>query len=192
MASTPDNSSKQGEPTVDASTMTLAAIEGNTKLAFQQVELLQEETMRFRAILQLGGKTATGIEVPAEVVASLGPSKRPAVRVTIGDHTYRSSVATMNGVFMLPVSAENRERAGVAAGDDVDVDIELDTEPREVSVPPDFTDALDLDADARRFFDGLSYSNKRRFVMSIEEAKTAETRQRRIANAVSTLREGRI
>ena len=147
--------------------------------------------MRFRAIIQLGGKTATGIRVPAEVVESLGSSKRPAVRVTINGHTYRSSVASIGGEFMLPVSAEIRERAGVAAGDEVDVDIELDTEPREVSVPPDFMDALDRDADARRFFDGLSYSNKQRFVLSIEGAKTAETRQRRIAKAVSELREGR-
>jgi uncharacterized protein YdeI (YjbR/CyaY-like superfamily) len=92
---------------------------------------------------------------------------------------------------MLPVSAEVRERAGVAAGDDVDVDVELDTEPRQVTVPSDFDEALDRDADARRLFDGLSYSNKRRFVIPIEEARTAETRQRRIARAVSTLREGR-
>ena len=92
---------------------------------------------------------------------------------------------------MLGVSAVVRENAGVAAGDEVDVDIELDTEPREVMVPPDFADVLDRDAEARRYFDGLSYSNKQRFVISIEEAKTAETRQRRIAKAVSMLREGR-
>jgi bacteriocin resistance YdeI/OmpD-like protein/uncharacterized protein DUF1905 len=148
--------------------------------------------MRFRASIQLGGKTATGIEVPPEIVASLGSSKRPAVRVTINDYTYRSTVAPLGGTFMLPVSAEVRERASVAAGDEVDVDIEPDTEPREVTVPPDFTAALDDDADARRYFDGLSYSNKRRFVMGIEEAKSAETRQRRIAKAISTLREGHI
>jgi hypothetical protein len=147
--------------------------------------------MRFRATIKLGGKTATGIEVPAEVVASLGPSKRPAVRVRIKGHTYRSSVAPLGGVFMLPVSAENRTSAGVAAGDEVDVDIELDTEPREVIMPPDFTEALDHDARARRFFDGLSYSQKLWHVTSIEGAKTAETRQRRIAKAVSMLREGR-
>ena len=147
--------------------------------------------MRFRATIQLGGKTATGIRVPAEVVAALGPSKRPAVRVTINGYTYRSSVASLGGEFMLPLSAEHREGACVAAGDEVDVDIELDTEPREVTVPPDFADALDRDADARRYFDGLSYSHKRRYVMSIEEAKTAETWQRRIAKAVSMLREGR-
>lgn len=148
--------------------------------------------MRFRAIIQLAGKTATGIRVPADVVESLGPSKRPPVRVTIGGHTYRTSVATVGGEFMLPVSAEIRGSAGVAAGDKVDVDIELDTESREVTVPPNFTDALDRDANARRFFDGLSYSNRLRFVLSIEEAKTAETRQRRIAKAVSILREGRV
>ncbi len=148
--------------------------------------------MRFRAVIQLSGKTATGIQVPAEVVAALGPSKRPPVRVTINGYTYRVSVAPMGGEYMLSVSAEVRERAGVAAGDEVDVDIDLDTELREVTVPPDFADALDGDADAKQFFDGLSYSNKRRIVISIEEAKTAETRQRRIAKAVSMLREGRV
>jgi hypothetical protein len=148
--------------------------------------------MRFRAIIQLGGKTATGIEVPAEVVARLGPSKRPAVLATINGYTYRSTVAPLRGVFMLPVSAEVRERAGVAAGDAVDIDLAPDTAPRDVTVPPDFADALDRDADARRFFDGLSYSNKRRFVLSIEGAKSAETRQRRIAKAVSDLHEGRV
>ncbi len=147
--------------------------------------------MRFRAIVQLAGKTATGIRVPAEVVASLGPSKRPPVRVTINGHTYRSTVAPLGGEFMLPISAEHRESAGVAAGDEVDVDIELDTEPREVTVPPDLREALDRDANARRFFDGLSYSQKQRYVLSIEQAKTAETRKLRIAKAVSMLREGR-
>ena len=148
--------------------------------------------MRFRATIQLGGKTATGIEVPPEVVASLGPSKRPPVLVTINGYSYRSTVAPLGGVFMLPVSAEVREHAGVAAGAEVDIDIERDTEPRAVTVPPDFADALDADATARRFFDGLSYSNKRRFVLSIEDAKTAETRQKRIIKAVSMLREGKI
>lgn len=148
--------------------------------------------MQFQASLLLGGKTATGIQVPPEIVAGLGPGKRHAVRVTINGYTYRSTVAPMGGEFMLPVSAEVRERAGVAAGDTVDVDIERDDEPRVVDVPTDFAAALDRDAEAKRFFEGLSYSNKRRFVLGIEEAKTAETRQRRIAKAVGTLREGRV
>ena len=148
--------------------------------------------MRFRTVIQLSGKTATGFRVSPEVVESLGQGKRLAVRVTIAGYTYRSTVATLGGEFMLPVSAEVRESAGVAAGDEVDVDIELDSEPRQVRLPPDFMDALDREADARRFFDGLSYSNKRRIVIPIEEAKTPETRQRRIDKTVSRLREGRI
>jgi hypothetical protein len=147
--------------------------------------------MKFQATILLGGKTATGIRVPPEVVASLGPSKKPAVRVTINGYTYRSTVATVSGEFMVGVSAEVREKAGVAAGDEVEVEIELDTAPREVTVPPDVAEALDADPAARRFFDSLSYSNKRRVVLSIEEAKTPETRQRRIAKAVSNLHEGR-
>ena len=147
--------------------------------------------MRFRAAVELGGKTATGIRVPEEVVAALGSSKRPAVLVTIGGHTYRSTVASMGGTFMLPISAENRMSAKVAAGDEVEVDIELDTEPRELTVPPDLAEALDRNADARRTFDRLSYSQRQWHVLSIEAAKTAETRQRRIAKSVDTLREGR-
>lgn len=147
--------------------------------------------MRFRATIEQGGKTATGIEVPAKVVESLGSSKRPAVRVTINGYTYRSSVASMGGRFMLGVSAKVREGAGVAGGDKVDVDIELDTEPREVSLPSDFSAALDRDARAKRFFEGLSFSRKQRLVLPIEDAKTAETRQRRIDKAISVLHEGR-
>jgi hypothetical protein len=147
--------------------------------------------MRYRSTLQLNGRTATGIPVPEKVVEGLGSGKRPPVRVTINGHTYRSTVATMGGQFMLGVSAEIRENAGVAAGDEVDVDIELDTEPREVIVPPDFAEALDRDADTRRFFEGLSYSKKQQFVLPVEQAKTAETRQRRIAKAIGVLRERR-
>ncbi|MPZ48843.1 MAG: DUF1905 domain-containing protein [Dehalococcoidia bacterium] len=148
--------------------------------------------MKFRATLLQSGKTATGIEVPPEVVSALGSSKRPAVRVTIGSHTYRNSIASMGGVFMLSVSAENRAAAGVAAGDEVDVEIEIDNEPREVSVPADFSAALDADPEARRFFDGLAYSHKLRHVLSIDGAKTPETRQRRIEKSVSTLHDGRV
>jgi hypothetical protein len=147
--------------------------------------------MKFRAVIQLNGKTATGIQVPPEVVTSLGQGKRPPVRVTIGGHTYRSSVAVMGGQFMLPVSAENRAAAGVTAGDEVDVDITLDTEPRAVSVPPDLADALTQDPDAKRSFDGLPYSHQQRHVLSITDAKTPQTRQRRIAKAVSDLRQNR-
>lgn len=146
--------------------------------------------MKFRAVLLLAGKTATGLQVPPEVVEALGGGKRPAVHVTIGAHTYRSTVTPMGGVFMLPVSAEHRAGAGIAAGDEVEVELALDTAPREVTVPPDFTDALDREPDAKRHFDGLSYSNKLRIVLSIEEAKTAETRQRRIAKALTTLQAG--
>jgi hypothetical protein len=147
--------------------------------------------MRFHATLELGGKTATGIEVPLEIIEGLGSGKRPAVCVTINGFTFRTTVAPMGGKFYIPVSAERREGAGIAAGDDVDVDIELDTEPRELTLPPDFADALDADARAKEFFDGLSFSNRQWHVQSIEGAKKPETRQRRIERSISMLREGK-
>jgi hypothetical protein len=147
--------------------------------------------MKYRAVILLGGKTATGIEVPPEVVASMGTSKKPPVRVTIKGYTYRSTVAVLGGKFMVGVSEEVRKNAGVAAGDNVDVDMQLDTEAREVVLPDDFKRALDRDKAAKKFFEGLSYSNKRRLVGPIEAAKAAETRQRRIAKTVSLLHEGK-
>lgn len=146
---------------------------------------------QFQTTITRSGKTATGIEVPDEVVANLGAGKRPAVTVTINGYTYRSTVASMGGRFMLPVSAEVRAAAGVAADDTVTVALVLDTAPREVSVPADLQDALAADPEANQFFAGLSYSNKRRLVLAIDGAKTAETRQRRIARTVSQLHEGR-
>ncbi len=138
-----------------------------------------------------GAKTATGIEVPEEVVVALGRGRRPPVRVTLAGYTYRSTVAPMSGRYMVGLSAENRAASGVSGGDEVDVDIELDTEPREVVVPADLAAALDAEPEARRYFDGLSYSNKSRHVLSVEGAKTDETRHRRIAKSVAMFLEGR-
>ncbi|MHB8612013.1 MAG: YdeI/OmpD-associated family protein [Candidatus Dormibacteraceae bacterium] len=146
--------------------------------------------MRLRAKILRSGKTAAGIEVPSRVVAALG-SKRPPVRATINGFTYRTSVASMGGKFMLGVPPEFREGAGVAAGDTVDVDLELDTQPREVAIPLDFAAALGSNVDAKRSFEGLTYSNKRRLVIAIEAIKSPETRQRRIAKTIDQLKDGR-
>ena len=146
--------------------------------------------MRFRTKILPAGKTAAGIEVPAKVVAALGSSKRPPVRATINGFTYRSTVAVMGGKFMLGVSNEVRQSAGVAAGDTVDIDLELDTQTREVQLPPDFAAALARDAGAKKFFEGLSYSAKLRLVTPIN-VKNPDVRKERIAKTVKGLREGR-
>jgi len=147
--------------------------------------------MRFRTTIQQSGKTATGIQVPDEVVEALGSGRRPAVKVTINGYTYRNTVAVLGGVYMVGVSAEHRAGAGVAGGDEVDVDVELDTAPREVAVPADFAAALDAEPNARSTFDGLSYSNKSWHVLQVTGANTDETRQRRIAKSVDLLKQGR-
>jgi Bacteriocin-protection, YdeI or OmpD-Associated/Domain of unknown function (DUF1905) len=148
--------------------------------------------VRFHTTILQGDKTATGIQIPDEVVEALGTGKRPRIRVTIKGYTYRSTVAVMGGVYMVGVSAENRAGAGVKGGDEVDVDIELDTAPREVTVPPDLATALDAEPNARNTFEGLSYSNRSWHVLQIEGARTDETRQRRIAKSVEALKAGRV
>lgn len=137
--------------------------------------------------MELGGKTATGIRVPAEVVEGLGSHRRPPVQVTVGGHTYRTTVAPMSGAYFVPLSAENRAAAGVAAGDRVTVDIELDTEPRMVEVPADLAEALARVPAARDRFRALSYSRQRAHVLSVEGAKTPETRARRVVKVLDEL-----
>ena len=145
--------------------------------------------MRFESRVELGGKTATGIEVPTEVIEALGDSKRPPVTITINGYTYRTTAVRMGGAFYVPLAAENREAAGVAAGDAITVDIENDTAPREVTLPDDLAAAMD-DA-ARAAYNGLSYTHRKEWVRWVEEAKKPETRATRIEKTVTGLREGK-
>lgn len=144
--------------------------------------------MRFRTTIQLSGKTATGMPVPDEVVTAMGRGARFPVVVTINGYSYRSTVTPYGGQTLIPVSAENRAGAGVEAGEDVDVDIEFDDAPRTVEVPDDLAAALV--GRARAAFDALSFSRQKAIVQPIEDAKTPETRERRIAKAASELGAG--
>jgi antitoxin component of MazEF toxin-antitoxin module len=140
-------------------------------------------------ILQMGNNT--GICVPEEIVEKLGAGKKPPVNVTVNDFTYRNTIAVMGGKFMISVSADIRKKTGIKGGDSVTVQLELDNQPREVALPPDFQEALDKNTPAKKFFEELSYSNKRRYVLPVEEAKTQETRQKRIEKAIHDLSEGK-
>jgi hypothetical protein len=144
--------------------------------------------MRFRAKVLLAGKTATGVEVPAKVVDGLGSTKRPLVSVTINGYTYRSAIAPMGGVYMLGISEDVRNNAHVKGGDTVDVDVVLDTKPREVEVPAELAKALAKDAKAKKYFESLSYSSKHRLAAPIANGKTPETRARNLEKAMQELK----
>lgn len=126
---------------------------------------------------------AVGIVVPAEVIVALGAAKRPRVTVTINGYSYRSTVAVMGGEFLLGVAAEHRAKARVAGGDVVEVELELDTAPRTIETPADLAEALNLNG-AADLFEALAFSHRKEHVRAIEEAKTPETRRRRIEAAV--------
>ena len=146
--------------------------------------------MKFETrIFQSGNNT--GIEVPAEVVEGLGGGKKPAVAVTVSGYSYRSSIAVMGGKFLIPLSAERRAESGIKGGDAVEVALALDDKPREVTVPDDLAAALAGDAAAKTFFETLSYSNRLRHVLSVTDAKTPETRQRRIDKVLEMMRAGK-
>jgi len=143
--------------------------------------------MRVRAMLELHGKSATGIEIPDDVVTALGGGRRPPVSATINGYTYRTSIGSMGGRSLLPVSADVRAASGVSAGEEIEVELELDDAPREVEVPSDLASALAAVPTANAAFEALSYSNKRRLVLAIDAAKTDDTRQRRVAKTVADL-----
>src|SRR5438270_11458894 len=144
---------------------------------------------KLRASVLLAGKTATGVEVPEKVVLGLGSTKRPLVRVTITRYAPRSALAPMGGTFVLGISEEVRNNAHVKAGDTVDVEVELDTQPREVEVPPELAKALAKDARAKKYFESLSYSRKVALANPIAGGKTPETRERNLAKAMKELKD---
>ena len=147
---------------------------------------------RFRTTILQSGVTTTGIEVPAEAVEALGAGRRPPVTVTLdGRYTYRSTVAVLGGTYMIGLNSDHRAASGIGAGDEVDVELALDTAPRTLDVPPQLAAALDADPAARATFHMLSYSNRSWHVLQVTGAKTDETRERRIAKSIEALRAGR-
>ena len=142
--------------------------------------------MRITTTVEASGGTTTGLPIPEDVALSFGQGRRFPVRVTIGGHTYRTSLTFYRGQFVISLSAASREAAGVSAGDEVEIDVEVDDAPRTVAVPDDLASALSA-AGARDAFDALSYSRQRALVEPLDAAKTPETRQRRIEKAVASL-----
>jgi hypothetical protein len=146
------------------------------------------EAVKFRAYVE-PPEPMRGLEVPPEVVESLGQGKRPPVTVTINGHSWKTRVAIMRGRFLLGLSNANRQAAGVEIGEEVEVELEFDLEPRVVTEPADFARALSADPIARAAYDRLPDGRKREHVRAIESAKKPETRTRRIEKALAALRD---
>ena len=117
----------------------------------------QEQIMKFRSHVE-PPEPLSGLEVPPDVVEALGGGKRPAVTITINGHSWKSRVAIMRGRYLLGLSNANRQAAGVVTGDEIEVEVEIDAEPRVVVEPADFARALDADPVARTAYDRLSYA----------------------------------
>ena len=145
----------------------------------------------FETELELAGKNAAGFGVPEEVVAELDGGGHPKVVVTVKGYTFRTSIARMNGRYLLGVTAARRAEAGIAPGEVHRVEVQLDTAPREVEVPGDLAAALSARPEAKATWDGLSYSNKSWHVLQVTGAKKEETRRARIEKSVAMLAEGR-
>ncbi|CCE74052.1 YdeI/OmpD-associated family protein [Clavibacter nebraskensis] len=142
----------------------------------------------FRTRVMQARVDATGLPVPPEALEELGAGKRPAVVVTVAGYTYRTSVGAMGGRSLIPLSAAHRAASRVAADDEVEVSIELDVGPREAVVPEEVAAALAADPALAEAFRALSSSRQRALVDPIGEAKTDETRARRVEKALAALR----
>jgi hypothetical protein len=143
--------------------------------------------MHFDAKLELDGKTATGITVPSEIIDSLGAGRRPAVQVTVNGHTFSTTIGSMKGAFKIPVSAERRRLIHAEAGESIRVTIVVDDAPTEIEVPTDLAEALETDQAAADFFAALTASQRKGFITPIQDAKTADTRARRVEKALTAL-----
>jgi Bacteriocin-protection, YdeI or OmpD-Associated/Domain of unknown function (DUF1905) len=146
--------------------------------------------MKFTTTIEGSGNKA-GIVVPDHIVDGVGAGRRAPVVVTLNGGSYRSSLAVMGGLTMVGLSAANRELTGASAGDTLEVDLTLDTQPRVIDMPADLAAALEPEPEAKAFYTTLNYSSKRRYVEPIAAAKTDETRARRVAKVVSDLKAGK-
>ena len=146
----------------------------------------KSKALTFHTTILQTGKNTAGIQVPEEIIEKLGAGKRPLVRVTINKYTYRSAVAVMNSKYMISFNPEHRKASGVQGGDETDVTLELDLEPRTVEIPKDLKDAL-IKANALDAFEESAPSMKKEYVRQLEEAKAQETRERRITKIVEKL-----
>ena len=149
----------------------------------------KSKALTFHTTILQTGKNTAGIQVPEEIIEKLGAGKRPLVRVTINKYTYRSAVAVMKKKYMISFNPEHRKASGVQGGDETDVTLELDLEPRTVEIPKDLKDAL-IKANALDAFEESAPSMKKEYVRQLEEAKAQETRERRITKIVEKLSAG--
>lgn len=146
------------------------------------------DPVRYSTTMHLVGRN-TGIPVPDEVLEALGGGRRPAVDVTVNGYRYRSTVGSMGGRALIPFSSEHRTASGIAGGNALDVELALDTAPRDTPVPGDLAAALE-EAGLTEAFARLAPSHRKAHATAVEGAKAEETRQRRIAAAVEKVRAG--
>jgi hypothetical protein len=155
----------------------------------KNADLVSGPPLTFQAFLQ--GDSGMFVEVPPEILQALGPARRPAVRVVINGVELRTTIAVYGGGSLIGLRREIREAAHVNPGELIEVAVALDTAARVVELPDDLAAVLAADPEASRKFEGLSFTNRKEYVGWVLQARTASTRQRRIADTPELLKSGR-
>ncbi len=128
-----------------------------------------------------------GIEIPEKIIYELGAGKKPPVVITIQSYTYRSTVAVMSGKFLVPLSSAHRKFTSAEGGDQIEIEIKLDDQPRNVEIPEDLSLRFEANQNAKKFFETLPPSSKKKVVTLLDAAKTTDTRIKRLDKFVSDL-----
>jgi len=150
----------------------------------------EPKTVSFDTTVAVSGNN-TGMVVPDEAIEQLAAGKRPPVLVSVNGYEYRNTVGVMGGKHMISISAAVRKATGLKGGDPIHVTLTVADTPRAVTIPADFAAALAADGQAGAFFGTLSNSMQRYHIDTISAAKNAETRQRRIDQAIALFRAGK-
>lgn len=142
---------------------------------------------QFKTIIKAFGNN-TGIVVPENNLIELNGGKKPPVKVQVNGYEYQSTIASMSGYFLIPLSKEHRTKSGLKGNDEVDVILELESKNRDVEIPDEFVKLLELNH-LLEVFNGLSYSTRKEFVRIIMDAKKEETRIKRLNQVIEQLKD---
>ncbi len=146
------------------------------------------ETFKFKAVIENAGNGGAYVKIPFDVEQVFG-KKRVQVNATFDGEPYRGLLVRMGEPSHILIILKGiREKIGKSFGDEVEVTVTVDDQPRVLEIPPDLAAAFEQNPEALALFDGLAYTHRREYVNWINEAKQDSTRQKRVTKTIEMLK----